>query len=143
MTDFNIPPRFSVADYTIILKDGVPQAVQRSDGASIPLAPGNRDYNEYLKVTEGQTVATREMHTVEAKWAEVKALRDSKLQAIEAIGEVVLYLAESEAIKAGKLTAAERTITGAQAIQKALYIRNLYRVMQQSDPDHIVWPADQ
>jgi hypothetical protein len=110
------------------------------------LLPGEHGFPDGALITE---VASREALDAvkvyvpqDAKWAVVRLQRDDMLRKVSVMGELVLFLAESEAIKAGKMTAAERTITAARAIDVALYMRKLYQVMEQADPDNIQWPAE-
>ncbi len=44
-------------DYTLIKNSsGDILSISRSDGASIPVCEGNRDYQEYLEFAEGKTI---------------------------------------------------------------------------------------
>jgi hypothetical protein len=44
-------------DYTLIKNsNGDILSISRSDGASIPVCEGNRDYQEYLEYAEGKTI---------------------------------------------------------------------------------------
>ena len=46
-----------MTDYTLIKNsNGDILAISRSDGASIPVCEGNRDYQEYLEFAEGKTI---------------------------------------------------------------------------------------
>lgn len=98
----------------------------------------------YTLTTDGNRVAdvTQGQKPAEILWPEVIDKRDAAFQKINIMGELVLYLAESEAIKAGKMTEAQRTITGARALRIAMYMRDLYRVKDQADPANIVWPKE-
>ncbi len=50
-------PRFIPGDYEILRENGATVSIRRSDGASIPTDPRNRDYAEFLRVTEAAEVA--------------------------------------------------------------------------------------
>ena len=43
-------PRFTIGDYEILTENGQELCIRRSDGASIPICPGNRDYDEYRRI---------------------------------------------------------------------------------------------
>lgn len=65
-------------------QDGQLTGIRReSDGACIPLAPGNKDYADYLQwVAEGNTPNPDPYYSLEAerqrKWLEVKTQRDNR-----------------------------------------------------------------
>lgn len=54
--------RFKPEDYEILTENGQDLCIQRSDGASIPICRGNRDYDEYCKIDpDGTLVARRDI----------------------------------------------------------------------------------
>jgi hypothetical protein len=66
--------------YKVLAEDGIEQSIQTTDGKSIPLAIGNRDYQTFLKVdTDAKLCKRTELRTDEAKWAEIRAKRDRML----------------------------------------------------------------
>jgi len=52
-------PRFKPENYEILTEAGQNLCIRRSDGASIPICPGNRDYDEYCKIDPDGTLARR------------------------------------------------------------------------------------
>ena len=55
-------PRFSIENYEILIENGQELCIRRSDGASIPICQGNRDYDEYCKIDpDGTLVARRDI----------------------------------------------------------------------------------
>ena len=76
---------YTPSDYLVVVnEDDGSISIQRSDGASIPVALGNRDYQEFLIVDTELEYCPREYHpTVEEKWAEVRSRRDALLAACD------------------------------------------------------------
>lgn len=76
---------YTPSDYLVVVnEDDGSISIRRSDGASIPVALGNRDYQEFLIVDTELEYCPREYHpTVEEKWAEVRSRRDTLLAACD------------------------------------------------------------
>lgn len=71
---------YTPSDYLVVVDERYGSSIRRSDGASIPFASGNRDYQEFLIVDTELEYCPREYHpTEEEKWAEVRAKRDRLL----------------------------------------------------------------
>ena len=71
---------YTPSDYLVVVDERSGSSIRRSDGASIPLAPGNRDYQEFLVVDTELEYCPREYHpTEEEQWAEVRGKRDRLL----------------------------------------------------------------
>lgn len=110
---------------TYIIKideDSNPLSITRSDGACIPFCIGNKDYDEYLKASDG--VKTFELavgYTVEGKWAEVRAKRDTLLSQCDwtQLPDSPKYQDEGWLI----------------------YRQALRDITEQPDPFNIVWPV--
>jgi len=139
-------PRFAVEDYDVKVENSVEICILRSDGAWIPLCEGNRDYAEFREVDTDLHLCHRSVWppplTDPEKWAALKAQRNQLVLHVKGLAEIVLYLAETEAIKAGRITANQRTISTQRALKCALYLRDLFRIEEQStDPDAVVLPT--
>jgi len=130
------------SDYTLYTVNGSASYVLRSDGASIPIDGSNADYTVYLQVTAGQTVATVELNNASSKWTNILSQRDQKFMSqLHVLGELVLYLAETQAVQAGKITDGQRSVTAARALSIAMYMRQLYQITASGNPDTFTWPA--
>ncbi len=85
-------PRFKPEDYEVLVEAGQEICIRRSDGASIPLCPGNRDYDEYCKIDPDGTLVSRRDITP------APDTRPSKDQIIAALVEQVEALTAATAI---------------------------------------------
>lgn len=71
---------YTPSDYLVVVDERSGSSIRRSDGASIPFASGNRDYQEFLIVDTELEYCPREYHpTEEEKWAGVRSRRDTLL----------------------------------------------------------------
>jgi hypothetical protein len=99
-------------------------SIRRSDGASIPVALGNRDYQEFLVIDTDREYCPREYHpTVEERWSAIRSRRDA-----------LLAQCDWTQIPDAPLTDEQKTAW--QAYRQAL--RDLPQ--DYSDPDAVAWP---
>ena len=83
--------RYTLSDYEVQCENGQELCIRRSDGASIPICQGNRDYDEYCKIDpDGTLVARRDI-------APAPDLSPSKDQIIAALVEQVEALTTATA----------------------------------------------
>jgi hypothetical protein len=76
---------YTPSDYLVVVnEDDGSISIRRSDGASIPVALGNRDYQEFLVIDTDREYCPREYHpTVEERWAAIRSRRDMLLTACD------------------------------------------------------------
>lgn len=75
---------YTPSDYLVVVDERYGSSIRRSDGASIPVAIGNRDYQEFLIVDTELEYCPREYHpTVEERWAAIRSRRDMLLATCE------------------------------------------------------------
>jgi hypothetical protein len=75
---------YTPSDYLVVVDERYGSSIRRSDGASIPVAPGNRDYQEFLVVDTELEYCPREYHpTEEEKWADIRSRRNVLLTACD------------------------------------------------------------
>lgn len=76
--------RFKPEDYEVLTENGKGVCIQRSDGASIPICPGNRDYDEFVQIDTEAHLCPREHHpTEEEAWTAIRSRRDALLTACD------------------------------------------------------------
>jgi len=76
--------RFTLGDYLVLVEDGRETCIRRSDGACIPIAPGNRDYDEFVQIDTEAHLCPREHHpTEEEAWTAIRSRRDALLTACD------------------------------------------------------------
>jgi len=131
------------------VENGVELFIQRSDGASIPLCPGNRDYDEFVVVDTKDNLCKRSVWppplTTDQKWAALLAERDRRVLQAQGLGEFILYQAESALVAAGRLAEKDRIVSEDRMLKVAEYLRALYRLDDEkekgTDPDDVVIPV--
>lgn len=75
---------YTPSDYLVVVDERYGSSIRRSDGASIPVASGNRDYQEFLVVDTELEYCPREYHpTEEEKWADIRSRRNALLTACD------------------------------------------------------------
>ena len=116
---------YTPSDYLVVIDDRFGTSIRRSDGASIPVAPGNRDYQEFLIVDTELEYCPREYHpTEEEKRAEVRAKRDGLLA------------------KCDWTQVVDAPLTDEQKIAWQAYRQSLRDLPQDYPaPEEVVWPT--
>jgi hypothetical protein len=103
--------------------------------------------NNYVSVesttlTDAQINTALTSNTTAELSAQVVFQRDILMRMNVAIPTVLLYLTETAAINGGAMTAAQRTVPAATALQYAIYFRALYRILiDNPDPGTVTWPT--
>jgi hypothetical protein len=98
--------------------------------------------SRYVTVVDGVVTHDAATATTDTLRAQVILQRDVLMRMNIAIPTVLLYLAETAAINGGVMTAAQRTVPAATALQYAIYFRALYRILiDNPNPATVVWPT--
>lgn len=76
---------YTPSDYLVVVnEDDGSISIRRSDGASIPVALGNKDYQEFLVIDTDREYCPREYRpTINEKWAAIRSRRDMLLTACD------------------------------------------------------------
>lgn len=121
--------RFTLDDYEVLTEGGQEVSIRRSDGASIPICPGNQDYDAYLRIDP--TGRCRQVDISPDPAEQLRAARDAALRESDTL--LIRHLEQERLIVAGDLT---KTVLTDEQVLTACRLRQELRDLPEVDlPD--------